>query len=228
VVDGKGTLVGIVTFDDVMDVQEEESTEDFQKITGMVPLEESYFAAGFWRMFRKRLPWLVLLLGAQMLTTIALTGFSALPLFAVMVVFMPLINSPAGNAGSQMAGLMIRGLAVQEIELRDWFRVLGRELIRGLAFGLLLAGLGYAAALVFCRFLPGAEQADPHTIAAAVALAMLVAVTLANLVGSMLPFVFKRLGLDPAVTSGPFIASVMDVTGIMIYFSVGVTILHAR
>lgn len=223
VVDGKGTLVGIVTVDDVMDVAKEENTEDFQMMAGMAALEGSYFGASFLQMIRKRLPWLVLLLGAQTITTVALLGFDKLPLFAVLVVFMPLINSPAGNTGSQVAGLMIRGLAVQEVALSDWWRVLLRELARGLALGVVLAVLGFAAAWVFSSF--AHVRADPTRIAFSVSLAIAVAVTLANILGSMLPFFFKRVGLDPAVTSGPFIASLMDVSGIMIYFSIATTIL---
>ncbi|MBS3821497.1 MAG: magnesium transporter [Phycisphaerae bacterium] len=225
VVDSKHTLVGIVTHDDVLDLAEEEDTEDMQMMAGMAALEESYFASGYLRMLRKRMPWLVLLLCAQIFTTIALTGFQALPLFAVLVVFMPLINSPAGNTGTQMAGLMIRGLAVQEIQMRDWFRVLGRELLRGVMFGVFLGVLGYGAALVFAHVMPTASQVDPHLVATAVSAALAAVVIVANVVGSMLPFVFKRIGLDPAVTSGPFIASLMDVSGICIYFTIGLSLL---
>ncbi len=216
VVTGLGVLVGIVTVDDMMDVAEEEDTEDFQKITGMGVLEYSYFGTSFWGMIRKRLPWLILLLMAQMITTVALTSFEHLAQFAVLVLFMPLINSPAGNTGSQMAGLMIRGLALQEMALRDWSRVLRRELMRGVTLGVTLGALGYFTVLLFGR---------PVGIAIAVALAMVVAVTFGNLAGSMLPFLFKRLGLDPAVSSAPFLASLMDVSGILIYFSIAVTIL---
>lgn len=223
VVNGQGILVGIVTVDDVLDVAEEETTEDFQRIVGMEPLEYSYFGTGFVAMLRKRMPWLVMLLAAQMFTTIILLGFDKLHWFAVMVLFMPLVNSPAGNTGTQMAGLMIRGLAVAEIELKDWRRVLLRELARGGALGLMLAVLGFAAAWVFSSF--AHIRLDPGRVALSVSLAIAVAVTLGNLLGSMLPFLFKRVGLDPAVTSGPFIASMMDVSGILIYFGIATTIL---
>jgi magnesium transporter len=225
VVNSKGVLVGIVTVDDVMEVAEEEDTEDFQKMAGMGALEASYFSTGFLPMLGKRLPWLALLLGAQTLTTIALLGFDKLPLFAVLVLFVPLINSPAGNTGTQMAGLMIRGLAVAEIELSDWWRVLSRELLRGLVLGLVLAALGFVAAWTFSSF--AHVKADPARVAISVSLAIALAVTLANLLGSMLPFLFKRVGLDPAVTSGPFIASLMDVSGILVYFAIGTAILAA-
>ncbi len=225
VVNSKGVLVGIVTVDDGLDVAEEENTEDFQRMAGMAPLEGSYFGTGFLAMLRKRLPWLALLLAAQTLTTIVLLGFDKLPLFAVLVLFVPLINSPAGNTGTQMAGLMIRGLAVAEVELSDWWRVLLRELRHGLVLGLTLAVLGFAAAWVFSSF--AHVKADPRQLAFAVSLAIALAVTLANVIGSMLPFFFKRVGLDPAVTSGPFIASLMDVSGIMIYFTIATTVLAA-
>ncbi|MDY6913441.1 MAG: magnesium transporter [Planctomycetota bacterium] len=225
VVDRRGVLVGIVTVDDVLDVAEEEVTEDFQKVTGMAALESSYFATGFWGMLRKRLPWLMLLLVAQMLTAVTLLGFEKLPLFAVLIIFMPLINSPAGNTGSQTAGLMIRGLAVQEIKLGDWWRVLLRELLRGLTLGVSLAVLGFAAAKVLSSYSDRVSPDQVTQIAFAVCLAIVTAVSLANIIGSMLPFFFKRVGLDPAVTSGPFIASLMDVSGIVIYFSIATALL---
>ena len=225
VVDAGRTLLGIVTVDDVLDVAEEEGTEDFQKMAGMAALEYSYFSTGFLAMVGKRLPWLIMLLLAQMLTTLALTKFQAgyenAVLFASLLIFMPLINSPAGNTGSQMAGLMIRGLAVQEVQSSDWRRILFREFGRGVVMGLILASIGFLAAYVFVPMLSGADTVTDSTarIATSIAMAITAAVTLANLVGAMLPFVFKRFGLDPAVTSGPFLASMMDVLGIVIYFS---------
>jgi magnesium transporter len=228
VVDNRNVLVGIVTVDDVIEVAEEEGTEDFQRMAGMGALEASYFSTGFWAMLGKRLPWLAMLLCAQTLTTVALLGFDKLPLFAVLVVFVPLINSPAGNTGTQMAGLMIRGLAVAEVELRDWLRVLVRELLNGVTLGVALGGLGFVAARVFSAYVEvpsGGLHVNPLHVATSVALAITVAVTAANIIGSMLPFFFKRVGLDPAVTSGPFIASLMDVTGIMTYFSIAGAVL---
>jgi magnesium transporter len=225
VVDGVGTLVGIVTVDDVMDVAEEETTEDIQKMAGMAALEYSYFATGFLKMILKRLPWLVMLLGAQMLTTLALTKFqNSFIMFPVLVVFMPLVNSPAGNTGSQAATLMIRGLAVQEIAMGDWHRVLLRELLHGLLLGVALAVVGFLAATLFGPMLQSHTPVDIERIALSVAIAITAAVTLANLIGSMLPFFFKLVGLDPAVTSGPFIASTMDVLGIIVYFTTAMTL----
>ena len=224
VINRQGILVGIVTVDDVLDVAEEEDTEDFQKMAGVSPLDYSYFGTSHTAMLAKRLPWLVLLLFAQLLTTIALTGFSTLPMFLVLVVFMPLINSPAGNTGNQMAGLMIRSIAVQEVDIGDWNRVLSRELLRGLTLGVILGLMGYGAAILFCQFQDTGEY-QHWQIALSVSLALFVVVSLANLVGSMLPFFFKRIGVDPAVTSGPFIACLMDVLGILIYFSISSLVL---
>ncbi len=227
VVTSSGVLVGIVTADDVLDVAEDEDTEDFQLVTGMGPLEHSYFGTGYWGMIRKRLPWLMMLLIAQTLTTTALTSFATLPLFIVLVVFVPLINSPAGNTGSQMAGLMIRGLAVQELDTHDWLRVLRREIVRGLSLGVVLGIMGYAVALVFSQaVLEDAAGPQPGQIALAVSISLVVVVTMGNIIGSMLPLMFKKIGVDPAVTSGPFIASMMDVSAIVIYFSIAVGLLH--
>jgi len=226
VVNNQGILVGIVTFDDVMDVAEEENTEDFQKMAGMAALEYSYFGTGFLGMLRKRLPWLLMLLFAQMLTTVALTSYHGLPLFALLVIFVPLINSPAGNTGSQTAGLMIRSLAVREVALADWYRILGREVLRGAALGAALAVIGFGAAYVFAPMAGASLDASQlRHVAVSVAMAIALAVTLANIIGSMLPFLFKWAGFDPAVTSGPFIASVMDVSGILIYFSIATGLL---
>ena len=226
VVDSQGVLVGIVTVDDVMDVAEEENTEDFQKMAAVVPLESSYFATNFGSMIGKRLPWLALLLVAQTLTTIALIGFERLPFFTIIVLFVPLINSPAGNTGSQMAGIMIRGLAVQEMDLSDWLKVLLMELTRGLTLGVLLGVIGFIASWLFAKAIDTGGY-DPVGIALSVGLSITAAVTLANILGSMFPFLFKKLGLDPAVTSGPFIASLMDISGIVIYFSIAPSLLIA-
>ena len=216
VVDSAGVLVGIVTVDDILDVAEEEHTEDYTRLAGMDPLEHSYFGTNLFGMLKKRLPWLIMLLFAQSLTAVALNAYDSIVEFATLVVFVPMINSPAGNAGTQMASLVLRGLAVQEMDLGDWLKVLSRELLRGVALGAVMSMVGYGIILTFGR---------GHEIALAVALAILIAVAFANLVGSMLPFFFKRLGVDPAVTSGPFIASVMDVSAILIYFTLATTIL---
>jgi len=221
VVNSQGILVGIVTVDDVMDVQEEENTEDFQKMAAVGAMESSYFHTSYFRMMAKRLPWLVLLFLAEILTVITLDAFGGSidhKLLAIMVGFVPLINSCAGNTGSQMAGLMIRGLAVAEIDSADWAKVMGRELMRGVSLGVVLGLMGFATVMVFGKGL---------SLAWGVMLALVAVMALANLLGSMLPLFFKRIGVDPAVTSGPFIASIMDVSAILVYFSIAAAILHA-
>lgn len=216
VVNSQGVLVGIVTVDDVLDVAEEEGTEDFQKMAGVTPLEHSYFGTGYLGMLRKRLPWLALLLLVEIVAVMAL--FSYQKSLAVLAMFMPLINATAGNTGNQVAGLMIRGFAVQEVDLGDWWRVLVRELGRGLTMGLVLG-------VMACAIVVGFKS--PAATALGAGIAMLVAVTLANLLGSMLPFFFKRVGVDPAMTSGPFIACLMDVTSIVIFFSIAIVVREA-
>jgi magnesium transporter len=215
VVDKAGTLVGIVTVDDIMDIQEEENTEDMQKMAAMVVMEESYFSTGFLRMATKRLPWLLLLLLVGIFAVMALEGFAEL--FAIIGMFMPLINAAAGNTGAQISTLMIRGFAVNEIHLSDWLRVLTREGLRGVVMGIVLALLASAIAISFSHKIG---------IAFAVGIAMIAAVTLANVIGSMLPFIFKRIGIDPAVTSGPFISCLMDISSILIFFSIASGMQH--
>lgn len=215
VVNSQGVLVGIVTVDDVLDVVKEEATEDFQKASGMAPLAYSYFGTGHVGMIGKRLPWLGMLLAAETVAVMVLFRYERF--LAVLAMFMPLINATAGNTGNQVAGLMIRGFAVGEIDLADWWRVLVRELCRGLVMGLLLAVMAGGIVLLFAR---------PLAMALAAAVAMVIAVTLANLLGSMLPFFFKRVGVDPAVTSGPFISCLMDVSSILIFFSTGIFVIQ--
>jgi magnesium transporter len=233
VVDEREVLVGIVTIDDVMDVQEAENTEDFLKSVAVVGLEEPYFATTYPEMLWKRLPWLALLFAAELLTVLALTSFERgleAAVFALVVLFMPLINATAGNTGSQMAGLIIRGLAVREIGPGDWLRVLGRELALGVTMACLLGALGVGASMVIFRYGSGGAGAALQgqlVNALGVGVSIAAAVMVANLAGAMIPLLFKRLGLDPAVTSGPFLASIMDVTGVLIYFSIASAILVA-
>ena len=232
VVSDAQVLVGIVTIDDVMDVQEEENTEDFLKAVAVRTLEEPYFATTYQEMLRKRLPWLGLLFAAELLAVLALTSFERsleAAVFALVVVFMPLVNATAGNTGSQMAGLIIRGLAVREIAPGDWVRVFARELALGATMGALLGALGVVASLIMFRYAASggssALQQGQLVNAIGVGLSVGVAVTFANLAGAMIPLMFKRIGLDPAVTSAPFLASMMDVTGVLIYFTIASTIL---
>ena len=214
VLDQSDTLVGIVTFDDVMDLQEEESTEDMQKMAGMAALENAYLSADFFEMIKSRLPWLILLLLAECIAVKVLHSFDSL--LTILAIFMPLINATAGNTGSQIAGLMIRSIALNEVDLADWKRVFKRELLRGATMGIILAVCSIGIVFMFGKGLP---------VALGVSVAMFSAVSLANILGAMLPFIFKRIGVDPAVTSGPFIACLMDVSSILIFFSTASAIL---
>jgi len=215
VVNSQGVLVGIVTIDDVFDVAEEEDTEDFQKMAGVTPLEQGYFEVGFLGMIHKRLPWLAILLLIETLTVVVMFRYEQM--LAILAMFTPLINSAAGNTGGQVAGLMM-GMV-------DWSRVLLRELWRGLSMGFALAILAAGIVLITSQISAGAIDDEDYSKALAVAVAMTLAVALANILGSMLPFFFKRVGVDPAVTSGPFIAGLMDVFSILIFFSVATMVL---
>jgi len=220
VVNSQGILVGIVTFDDVMDVAEEEDTEDFQKLVAVTALESSYFQTSYAAMLRKRLPWLALLFAAELLTVMSIGAFERTmgEQLLLLVIFMPLVNASAGNAGSQMAGLVIRGLAVQEMDAGDWLRVCWRELRMGLTLGLALSAAAFVTPLAFGK---------PWYVGVALCLAMIAALTVANLAGAMIPLALKRMKLDPAVTSTPLIASMMDVLSAVIFFSIGLGVLNA-
>jgi len=214
VVNTQGILLGIVTVDDVIDVVEEEATEDLQMMGAITALERPYLATSYVQMMTKRLPWLALLFLAEILTVMALGAFrrSLDPaMLVIMVGFVPLINACAGNTGSQISALVLRSLVVAEIEPADWHRILSRELLRGLSLGTAIGVMGFVTALVFHQ---------PLSLAIGVTLALVAVMLLANIIGAMLPLLFRRVGVDPAVTSGPFIASVMDVSAIVIYFSI--------
>lgn len=220
VVDHVGKLLGIVTVDDIVDVLIDETTEDVQRMGGLQPLEMPYFAAGFWLVARKRATWLLALFLSEFFTGTALRHYStALEHALTLVFFVPLIVSSGGNAGSQSATLITRGLAVGEIKPRHFLRVGMRELGMGLALGLFLGAIGYTRALMW---------GNGPVIALVVALTLVAVVTAGALTGGLLPLVFKRLGLDPAITSSPFVASLVDVTGIVCYFSIARLLLHVH
>ncbi len=216
VLDSTGRMVGIVTVDDVLDVAEEEATEDIHRMGGVESLEEPYFNTTYLTMLRKRAIWLVVLFLGQQLTANALRHFEEHSLFVSLTIFLPLIISSGGNSGSQAASLIIRGLAVREMELADWWRVFYRETLMGVSLGAMLGALGVLRALWGS---PG------WVVPVSVGLALILVVTCGTFFGSMLPFALKRFGFDPAVSSAPFISSFMDVTGIMIYFSISLLLL---
>jgi magnesium transporter len=226
VTDTRGALVGIITVDDVLDVQAEEATEDIHKLGGMEALEEPYLTADILTMVRKRGTWLALLLVGEMLTATAMAYFEHdIARAVVLTLFIPMIISSGGNSGSQATSLIIRALAVREVELPDWWRVCRREALSGLILGALLGLIGY----VRIAFWPtGAALYGPHyrDVALVVALSLVGVVLFGTLAGSMLPFLLRRLRLDPATASAPFVATLVDVSGLVIYFTVATVVLR--
>ncbi|HCF62137.1 MAG TPA: magnesium transporter [Myxococcales bacterium] len=218
VVDDAGHLLGIVTVDDVVDVVEEETTEDVQKLSGMAPLEESYFRASFFRMLRSRAGWLIVLFFGELLTGTALRAYEESIAGALaLVFFIPLIVSAGGNTGSQSAGLLIRALALGEVVPKQAWRVALREAGTGLILGVILAVIGALRALLW-------PDVGPE-IALVVGLALLFIVSFGAVVGALMPIFIKSLGLDPAVASTPLIATLVDVTGMVIYFQIARAVL---
>ncbi|WP_069130993.1 magnesium transporter [Rhodohalobacter halophilus] len=226
VVDSDGVLVGIVTVDDVLDVAEEETTEDMQLMAGMSALDDYYSQTNIPEMVRKRIGWLILLFLGQMFTVTAMAGFEdTLAQAAVLALFIPMIISSGGNSGSQAATLIIRAISTDDIKLTDWLGVLKRELMSGFLLGSILGIMGTAVISTWMVF-RGEPMSFTVLLQALTVGSSLVGVVLfGNLIGSMLPFIMSKLGLDPAVTSAPFVATLVDVTGIIIYFSIAVALL---
>jgi len=225
VVDTHGVLIGIVTVDDVLDVAEEEATEDIQKIGGVEALDESYSTIPVFTMLKKRAGWLGLLFVGEMLTATAMGFFEdEISKAIVLTLFIPLIISSGGNSGSQAATLVIRALSLGEITLRDWYFVMKREIISGLALGGILAFIGF---LRIATWEYAFHVYGPHwiLIAITVSLALVGVVLWGTLSGSMLPIILKRLGLDPATSSAPLVATMVDVIGLIIYFTVAILVL---
>jgi magnesium transporter len=220
VVDAEGRMKGIVTIDDIVDVVAEEATEDVQKFGGMEALDAPYLQTGFWSMLRKRGGWLAVLFVGEMATASAMAGFEAdIARAVVLTVFIPLIISSGGNAGSQASTLIIRAMALGEVKPRDWWRIVRRESAAGGGLGLLLAALG--ALRVFAwEGLFGAYGMHTALLSVTVGLSLLGVVTWGALCGSMLPLVLRRLRLDPASASAPFVATLVDVSGLLIYFGI--------
>ncbi len=220
VVDGEGRMKGVVTIDDIVDVVQEEATEDIQKLGGMEALDAPYLDTSFLRMTRKRGGWLAALFLGEMLTATAMSYFEdEIARAVVLALFVPLIISSGGNSGSQASTLVIRAMALGEVRLRDWWRVVRREFASGLALGTILATIGLMRILVWQRLF---SLYGPHymLVALTVASSLLGVVTFGTLTGSLLPFLLRRLNFDPASASAPFVATLVDVTGLVIYFSV--------
>jgi magnesium transporter len=232
VVDSSGILVGIVTSDDMLDVAEEEATEDIQKFGGMEALDEPYMRIPVWRMVRKRAGWLIILFLGEMLTATAMASYQdELAKALVLALFLPLIVSSGGNSGSQASTLMIRAMALGEVTLRDWWRVMGREVQAGLSLGAILGAIGVVRvamwAIVGEQYLHR-QPYGPHwpLVAITVGISLVGVVLWGTLSGSMLPFLLRRIGADPATSSAPFVATLVDVTGLIIYFSIALVIMR--
>jgi magnesium transporter len=237
VVDEKGRLLGAVTVDDVIDAIQEEQTEDVQKLGGMEALDDPYMQTGFLALLKKRAGWLAVLFVGAMLTESAMSYFdSELRRAAVLMLFVPLIIGSGGNSGSQATSLIIRSLALGEAKLADWWRVAIRELSSGLSLGGILGALGAIRVLVWQSMAGKGVHIGPVQIgrdygehyglvAATVGLTLVGVVTFGTLTGSMLPFLLRRLGFDPASASAPFVATLVDVTGLVIYFTVALFVL---
>jgi len=227
VVDADGRILGIVTVDDVIDALVAETTEDVQKFGGMEALDEPYMEISLSRMLRKRAGWLAALFIGEMLTATAMGHFEhEIERAVVLALFVPLIISSGGNSGSQATSLIIRAMALGEVRLRDWWRVAVRELPSGMCLGAFLGVIGAARILLWQHVGWYDYGAHYRLVALTVATALLGVVTFGSLAGSMLPFVLRRLGFDPASASAPFVATLVDVTGLVIYFSVGLVILR--
>lgn len=212
-------MKGIVTFDDIASVIEQEATEDIQKLGGMEALDAPYFSVSFRQMIVKRAGWLTALFLGEMFTASAMANYeSEIQKAVVLALFIPLIISSGGNSGSQASSLIIRSLALREIRLRDWWRVLARELYSGLALGAILGTIGLVRVMLWQQWRPIYGE-HYMLIAVTVAFSLVGVVLWGTLTGSMLPFILRRLGFDPASASAPFVATLVDVTGLVIYFS---------
>lgn len=232
VLDSNGVLVGIVTSDDMLDVAEEEATEDIQKIGGMEALDEPYMRISLLRMVRKRAGWLIILFLGEMLTATAMANYQdEIAKAVVLALFLPLIISSGGNSGSQASTLIIRAMALGEVTLRDWWRVASREIRAGFSLGAILGMIGAARVAIWSivgeRYMHR-QLYGPHwpLVAMTVGVALVGVVLWGSLSGSMLPFVLRRLGADPATSSAPFVATLVDVTGLIIYFSIALLIMR--
>jgi magnesium transporter len=225
VVDREGTMLGIVTVDDVLDVIEEEATEDIQKIGGSAALDEPYLTAPFFSLVKNRAGWLVLLFVGEMLTASAMAHFEEeIARAVVLALFVPLIISSGGNCGSQATTLIIRAMAIGEVGLKDWWKVMQREVFSGLILGVMLGTVGALRIAVWEQIF---HLYGPHwpMIALTIGFSLVGVVMWGTFSGSMLPLVLKKLGADPATASAPFVATLVDVTGIGIYFSVAAVLL---
>ena len=227
VVDAERRLLGVVTVDDVIDIIQDEQTEDAQKFGGLAALEDPYMQSSFGDLLKKRVPWLIVLFIGQMFTAAAMGFFEdAINTATVLALFVPLIISSGGNSGSQATSLIIRAMALQELGARDWARVMGREAAMGIVLGALLGIVGVLRILLWqwMGFYPFGEHYV--LLATTIGVTVLGVVTFGTLTGAMLPFVLRRAGFDPASASAPLVATLVDVTGVVLYFSLALLLLR--
>jgi len=226
VIDAENHVIGIVTVDDVLDAMSEQMSDDTQKFGGMEAIDKPYMQISFFEMIKKRAGWLSLLFVAEMFTATALQFFEGeIEKAVVLALFLPLITSSGGNSGSQATSLIIRAFALRELGLRDWWRVALRELPSGLALGAILGVIGFGRISLWQHL--GIYDYGEHwvLIACTIFLTLVAVVGIGSIIGSMLPFFMKKLGFDPASASAPFIATFVDVIGIIIYFTIAATLL---
>jgi Mg2+ transporter (mgtE) len=226
VVDRRGVLLGVITVDDVLDVAEEAATREIQKFGGLEALDEAYVATPVLVLVRKRASWLIVLFVGEMLTASAMGAFEGeIAKAVVLALFVPLIISSGGNSGSQAATLIVRAMAVGEVKLHDWWMVMRREIPSGLLLGVVLGTIGFARIALWTLF---TDMYGPHwpLVGITVAISLVFIVMWGTLSGSMLPFLIKRCGFDPATSSAPFVATLVDVTGLVIYFTVAMIVLR--
>jgi magnesium transporter len=225
VVDEQGKLLGRITFDDVVDVVEAEGTEDILKFGGMEALDAPYLKVAFGRMVRKRAGWLAALFIGEMLTATAMAFFQdEIAKAVILALFVPLIISSGGNSGSQASTLVIRAMALGEVTLRDWWRVIRREVATGLVLGMVLGTIGFLR-ITLWHAITGIYGEHYMLVAITVFASLIGVVTFGTITGSLLPFILRKLGFDPASASAPFVATLVDVTGLIIYFSMASIIL---
>lgn len=225
VVDKGGIMQGIVTVDDIVDVVQQEASEDIQKAGGLEALDAPYMRIGFWEMVRKRAGWLTILFVGEMLTATAMSKFEGeIAQAVVLALFVPLIISSGGNSGSQATSLIIRAMALGEVRLRDWWKIARREVPTGLVLGCILAAIGFARILLW-QVIWHSYGEHVLLLAFTVAASLVGVVLFGTLAGSMLPFILRAVRLDPASSSAPLVATLVDVSGLVIYFTIASFIL---
>ncbi|HEX4792922.1 MAG TPA: magnesium transporter [Humisphaera sp.] len=227
VTDKDGKMMGIITADDVLDAAQRRATEDIQKIGGSEALDAPYLDVDFWQMCKKRGGWLAALFLGETLTATAMGHFEhEIEKAAVVALFVPLIISSGGNSGSQATSIIIRSLALREMGLNAWFKVLGKELVSGLALGTFLGFVGFCRILLWYFLGWHLYDGHPYLMGFTVWASLIGVVMFGSVVGSMLPFLLRKIGFDPATASAPFVATLVDVTGLIIYFTVAMLILR--